>query len=632
MERKLIPIQRKLMQVIMMACGVVLVLTCVAFFTYEFITYREITRDELATLGQVIADNSTAALAFDDKKDAEENLNSLKAQKHIVSACLYDTAGQIFAYYPKTLSPKDFPSVIGRDGYEFKGKFLEGFEPVIQLNTRQGTLYLKSDMKGVNDRFILYTAIAIGFIVVSFLFAYLVSRRLQRTISKPILELAGTARKVSDERDYSVRAQNRSNDEVGILTDAFNHMLSQIESKSSEIRALNAGLEEKVNLRTVELQQANIVLTQTNAFIQTIIDSSVDLIAVFNRKLEYLILNKRADDIYHRKRDDLIGKNILEVFPALKDSDMIKNLERALKGEFVHHDAYKSVVSDRYFENFFIPLKDKDGDTDRVLVIGHDITNIMQANEKMKVVNAELEKSNQELEQFAYVASHDLQEPLRKIQIFSELSEKNVQHPDILKRYLARINSSAARMSDLIKAVLNYSRLSRLNKEFSETDLNNVLANIRTDLELVIEEKKATITSSNLPVIFANELQMQQLFLNLISNSLKFSEQAPKVNITASLVELKDGRYLQLAFSDNGIGFDTQYSEQIFAIFQRLHAGNVFAGTGIGLALCKKIVENHDGTITVESEPGKGSTFYVYFPASRYVRAASATQRNAATT
>ena len=639
MERKLIPIQRKLMQVIMMACGVVLVLTCVAFFTYEFITYRDITKRELATLGQVIADNSTAALAFDDKKDANETLSSLKAQPHIVAACLYDTAGHIFAYYPNTLSATDFPAVIGKDGYEFKGKFLEGFEPVIQLNTRQGTLYLRSDMKGVNDRFILYTSIAIAFIVVSFLFAYLVSRRLQRTISQPILELAETARKVSDERDYSVRAQNRSNDEVGILTDAFNHMLTQIQSQSSEIRALNAGLEEKVNLRTVELQQANMVLTQQNEFIQAIIDSSVDLIAVFNRNLEYMIVNQRADEIYHRPRTELIGKHILEAFPSLKDSDMLRSLEQSMKGEFVHQDSYRSMLSDRYFENFFIPLKDKDGHTDRVLVIGHDITNIMQANEQLKVVNAELEKSNQDLEQFAYIASHDLQEPLRKIQIFSELSEKNVQYPDILKRYLGRINSSAARMSDLIRAVLNYSKLSRPNKEFSEIDLNSVLANIKTDLELVIEEKKATITSSPLPVIRGNDLQMHQLFLNLIANSIKFSETAPQVNITSNIVsgaqnkQLKpDASYLQIAFSDNGIGFDPQYAGQIFAIFQRLHSGNTFSGTGIGLALCKKIVENHDGVITVESEPGKGSTFYVYLPASRVVRTASSAQRNTATT
>jgi PAS domain S-box-containing protein len=635
MTQKIIPIQRKLMRVIMLACGVVLVLTCAAFFIYEFITYRDLTKSELSTIGKIVAANSSGALAFDDKENAEEVLSPLKAQPHIVAACLYDKNGGIFAVYPKSLSANQFPAAPQpKPGYHFKGNFLEGFEPVFQGDKLQGTLYLKSDLKGVNNRFVLYTLIAVVFIVISFLFAYFISKRLQRSISNPILELAETARIVSDQRDYSVRAANRSNDEVGILTDAFNHMLTEIQSQSREIRALNASLEEKVELRTRELQSANSVLTQQNEFIQTIIDSSVDVIAVFNRDLEYVIVNQRSDDVYPIKRKELIGKKITDLFPAVRGGVMEQNLRRALNGEFIHDDAYKSVASDRQFENFFIPLKDKDGNTDRVLVIAHDITKIMQANEQLKLLNAELEKSNRDLEQFAYVASHDLQEPLRKIQIFSELSEKNIQYPDILRRYLQKINSSGARMSELIKAVLNYSRLSRLNKEFAPIDLNATVANIKTDLELVIEEKKATIIVGQLPVIMGNALQMHQLFLNLVTNALKFSNKPPQITIAATLVtggqaaandELKaDSSYLELSVADNGIGFDQQYAEQIFAIFQRLHAGSEYAGTGIGLAICKKIVEHHDGIIAARSEPGKGSTFYIYLPASRQVHKSSA--------
>ena len=618
------------MQVIMMACGVVLLLTCAAFFIYEFITYRDITKRELSTIGQIIAANATSSLAFENERNTHQILGSLKAQPHIVAACLYHKDGSILAIYPNSLSPKDFPAAPPTDsGYNFEGNFLEGFQPVRQEGNLQGTLYLKSDLKGVSYRVILYAGIGLLFMVISFLFAYFISKRLQRSISNPILELAETSRMVSDKRDYSVRAANRSNDEVGILTDAFNHMLTEIQSQSSQIRALNAGLEEKVELRTKELQNANAILTQQNEFIQTIIDSSVDVIAVFNRDLEYVIVNQRSDDIYPIKRKDLIGKKMVDVFPAVKNTPMLSNLLRAFNGEFLHHDVYKSVASDRYFENFFIPLKDNDGNIDRVLVMAHDITNIMQANEQLKLLNAELEQSNRDLEQFAYVASHDLQEPLRKIQIFSELSEKNIQYPEILKRYLQKINSSGARMTELIKAVLNYSKLSRLNKEFSEIDLNIIIANIKTDLELVIEEKKASIVAGQLPVIWGNELQLHQLFLNLISNALKFTEKLPEIIISSVIVTAaharkndglkKDASYLEISVADNGIGFDPQYAEQIFAIFQRLHSGSEYAGTGIGLALCKKIVENHDGVIAAESEPGKGSTFYIYLPASRHI-------------
>ncbi len=623
MKQKEISIQRKLMQMIMLTCGAVLILTCAAFFTYEFLTYRDITKRELSTLGEIIAANSTASLAFDNKEDADEILSALKAQKHLVAACLYDKEGTVFSTYPSHLPASSFPKPKS-SGYSFRGAYLEGFEPVIQGSTRLGTLFLKSDMKGVNSRFQLYGIIAITFIILSFIFAYLLSRRLQKSISSPILELAETASIVSERQDYSVRATKKTHDEIGVLTDAFNHMLMQIEKQNEEITALNLNLEEKVRKRTGELEGANTILKQQNEFIETIIDSSVDLIAVFDNRLHYLVLNKQADEIYKLKREDMIGRHILDVFPTLKGSAMVQNLERAVKGEFIRQDTYKSLVSDRYFENFFIPLKDKNNVTDRVLVIGHDITSIMWANEKLKTVNTDLEKSNRDLEQFAYVASHDLQEPLRKIQTFSELSEKNFQHPEILKRYLQKINSSAHRMSDLIKAVLNYSRLAKSEDEWAPIDLNTVVDSIKTDLELLIEEKKAVITATGLPVINGIPLQINQLFLNLISNSLKFSEVPPRITITANTVpgkqiktesEInKDEDFTELVFSDNGIGFEQQYADRIFSIFQRLHSGPKYGGTGIGLALCKKIVENHGGAISVESEPGKGTRFFVYLP------------------
>ncbi|MEO5999971.1 MAG: ATP-binding protein [Chitinophagaceae bacterium] len=332
-------------------------------------------------------------------------------------------------------------------------------------------------------------------------------------------------------------------------------------------------------------------------------------------------LNKKADEIYKIKRDTLIGKHILEGFPQLKDSTMIANLISAFDGQTIRDANYKSAVSNRNFENFYIPLKDKNDEVYSVLVIGHDISDIMEANEKLKVLNTELEKSNQDLEQFAYIASHDLQEPLRKIQIFSELGSKNLQSADSIKTYLDKINLSAQRMTDLIKAVLNYSRLSDNGFEVSRVDLNLTLQFIKKDLELLIEEKKASIVNSTFPTIYENPLQINQLFLNLISNSLKFSNQSPEIIISSSLVlsnEAKNGirlpeeKYVELIFLDNGIGFEKQYATKIFSIFQRLHATKGYPGTGIGLALCKKIVENHKGFIVADSESGKGTSFFIY--------------------
>lgn len=628
MMNRMNSIQAKLMRMILLICGSVLLIACVSFFIYEFITYRNISRNELATLGKVTAMNSSAPVLFDYADEAAQNLNALQAQKHIVAAVLYNDTGKIVAAYPAGLRPEDLPTRLQDSSYGFEGNFIVGFEPVVENGKRVGTLFLKSNMQGVYNRFALFSITAIAFFLLVFFLTYLFSRRLQRSVTQPILQLAGIAQQVSNKNDYSVRAENKSDDEIGVLTHAFNHMLTQIEQQNSEIKALNATLEEKIIMRTWELQQANHALTEQNEFIQTIIDASVDIIVVYDRDLNHLVLNKQALRFYKMKREDVVGRNFLEFFPTLKDQPFHQNLKKAVQGEFLHVEAYQSQLTEAWFENFYIPLKDKDGQVDRVLLIAHDITGMMKANEKLQQLNSELEKSNRDLEQFAYVASHDLQEPLRKIMTFSDLSERNLHNPEIQKRYLQKISSSAERMTALIKAVLHYSRLSNNSQAaFTDVDLNCIVEQVKTDLELSIEEKGAVIESQYLPVVKGIPLQMSQLFQNLITNALKFSEKIPHITINVralppeevGAIEMlkKDADYVQITFSDNGIGFEQKYADRVFSIFQRLHVVDRFAGTGIGLALCKKIVESHGGTISVSSEPGKGTSFYIILPFDR---------------
>jgi light-regulated signal transduction histidine kinase (bacteriophytochrome) len=288
---------------------------------------------------------------------------------------------------------------------------------------------------------------------------------------------------------------------------------------------------------------------------------------------------------------------------------------------------YTSLISDIIMQNFFIPLLDKNNEVYRVLVIGHDITEISKTHEQLKQLNSELEKSNLNLEQFAFIASHDLQEPLRKIQTFSQLLERDLDNKESIKKHLAKIMSSAGRMTDLIKAVLNYSRLSNEKGDYEEVDLKQVLDDVVSDLELKIIEKEAVIDAGNLPVICGNSLQLTQLFLNLISNSLKFSEKKPEIKIASTIINKREamgidnfnnnnGAFVKLIFKDNGIGFEQHYAERIFTVFQRLHGKQEYPGTGIGLALCKKIVDNHQGQISVRSTPGEGTEFTILLPAS----------------
>lgn len=625
MVKKHSSIQQKLATAMTTMSASVLLMTCSIFFIYEFVTTRETARRQLSTLARIIAMNSTAALAFQSKDDATETLNALRAEQHIEAACLFDSTGNLFAKYPAQLNPDAVPIKPFPNGYQFSETYLVGFEPVLLDGEMLGTLYLKADRREMYERFLMYGIIAIVFMVVAFLFAYILSRRLQRSIANPLMELANTARKISEEGNYAVRAVKRNEDEVGDLTDAFNHMLTRIEIQNVEITGLNQTLEQKVKERTKEVEDAYTALQQQTELTEKILDSTVDLIAVFDTEFRYVAMNKQFESIYGRNRGELYGKRISEVYPQVIQSGMLEGLKRALKGEIVKHPNYHSPITNRYYESFYIPLRDEDNLVYGVLTVSHDVTDMTHANEKLQRLNADLEKSNSDLEQFAYVASHDLQEPLRKIQTFSELSERNLDNREELKKYLAKVSSSAHRMTELIKAVLNYSRLVKNeNNGFVEVDLNNILTSILSDLELPIGEKNAVINVSRLPVIQGIPLQLQQLFLNLVSNSLKFTERRPKINITSEIISGKDAppdlalnagrQYLLVILTDNGIGFDQKFEDKIFSIFQRLHHDKNIPGTGIGLALCKKIVENHQGRITVSSKVNDGTKFFIYLP------------------
>lgn len=250
---------------------------------------------------------------------------------------------------------------------------------------------------------------------------------------------------------------------------------------------------------------------------------------------------------------------------------------------------------------------------------------LSKSNDKLNKSIAALAKSNDDLEQFAYIASHDLQEPLRKIQTFISVLNQKKGNPATLDNYLEKISSSAGRMASLIKNVLEFSRLSQREDGMTAVDLNSILRDLLVDFELTIKEKKAVIDLSNLPPVYGIPHQLSQLFFNLIGNALKFTIDQPHILISGKLLdpsELEKHSFLDtqkvytlITVKDNGIGFDQRHAEKIFNFFYRLeNSEKNFKGNGIGLALCKKIVDNHHGVISVQSEKGKGSTFKIILP------------------
>lgn len=248
-------------------------------------------------------------------------------------------------------------------------------------------------------------------------------------------------------------------------------------------------------------------------------------------------------------------------------------------------------------------------------------------NEELEETNGLLVHSNDELAQYAYVASHDLQEPLRKIRIFSSMLSGQKSLADESRPLLSKISQSAERMSLLIQNLLEFSRLLKSEALMNQVSLTEILKNVINDFELTIAEKGATIEMGDLPVVDAVALQMNQLFFNLLSNSLKFTAPGitPRISVTSQAISHQEAEkhikkllpgcnYYHIIFSDNGIGFETKYAEQIFEVFKRLHGRDIYPGSGIGLSLCRRIVMNHGGMLYADSEIGKGTSFHILLP------------------
>jgi PAS domain S-box-containing protein len=387
--------------------------------------------------------------------------------------------------------------------------------------------------------------------------------------------------------------------------------------------------EDRLKEYTEELRQKNEALRISEERYHKMIAEVQDYAIIFLDKVGNIQnWNTGAEKIKGYKAEEILGKNFATFYTQ---EDRERNLPQqlldkaTLEGKAIHEGWRVKKNGSTFWGSIVITaLHAEDGSIIGFSKVTRDLTDKKEAEDRLREYLVELEKQNVELDQFAYAASHDLQEPLRKIVTFAGLIEQNVGDEKAVRKFAEKITASSRRMSDLIRAVLDYSQLAKDVTNKVETDLNRVLSDVLMDYELLIQQKDADIEFDPLPLIQAIPLQINQLFSNLIGNALKFANPHPVIRISCAIVEkrqlrrapvsLPDGKYLQLLFADNGIGFDPQYEQMIFSLFQRLHAKHEYSGTGIGLALCKKVMDNHGGWITAEGDPGKGASFYLYFP------------------
>lgn len=349
--------------------------------------------------------------------------------------------------------------------------------------------------------------------------------------------------------------------------------------------------------------------------------------------------NRGAEKIKGYKAEEIVGKNFRIFYPQKDQQERLPERllnEAATKGKATHEgwrirkDGTKfwgSIVITAYHNrmNEIIGFSKVTRDLTERKLTEEALHNYAAQLERK---NLELQRSNSELMSFSYVASHDLQEPLRKIQAFSNLILEHDAHliSDTGKDYFNRMIKASNRMQALIDSLLEFSRTTTSQKKFEKADLNVLVEEVKLELREQIEESKAEIKSTVLPYLTVVPFQFKQLLYNLFSNAIKYAkkDQVPVINITSSVltadaIDLERANpgvtYVRLSVTDNGIGFEQEYSDKIFELFQRLHARHEYTGSGIGLAICKKIAENHNGFMSAESEPGKGATFHVYLPA-----------------
>jgi len=581
------------MSAILFTCVVALLLLCSAYFIFEYVSYKKTVKNSVSTLAAVIASNSSAALAFDSRTDASDILDALKGNPHIIAAALYDKNGKLFVAYPDTLHNRDLPVGVRPDGYYFSSGSLEGFEPVSQQAARLGTLYIHSDLKEIYAQLSNLIFVAGLLFAGSLLVAYFLSVFLQRRITRPILLLKNSARAVSGQHDYSVRAAKVTNDELGSLTDAFNQMLTQIELQNDTI---------------------NETVAET-AKLAAIVEFSNDAIISMAPGGIITSWNQSAERTFGYTAEELIGKSILTIVPPERLDEEAEILARLERGEQIDQLETQRVTKANKLLDVSLtisPVKDAAGRITGSSKIARDITDKKQAERRKN--------------DFIGMVSHELKTPLTSTRSYIQvlLMEARKRNSDaFIVNALTRADVQTKKMSHMIQDFLNLARLEEGKVQLVQQvfELRPLIEEIAGDAQFLTTLHRIELTDCQDIAVKADREKIGQVLMNLLTNAIKYSPRGGTIRITCT-PELDKVR---VGVSDEGIGISAIDQKKLFERFYRVEneQQQTISGFGIGLYLVSEMLRYHNSRIAVESEEGVGSTFYFSLNTVNFLEGAS---------
>ncbi len=422
------------------------------------------------------------------------------------------------------------------------------------------------------------------------------ARTLSLNVTAPLVKLAAASNSVAQGKLSQIRDADAKDAEIIALVEAFNKMTENL---------------------------SNTLISRD--YVENIFQSIGDAITIINEEGRITTVNSATLNLLKYTKEELIGKHAGILFgEVIGEGDIRKIRYQLTHGQGFDDLATAYVTKSQTQIPVIISgslLTNRVGTEYDLVIVAKDITERKQQEEELQSIVIKLEQSNRELQDFAHIASHDLQEPLRKIMAFGD--RLNSKYTEVLddqgRDYLKRMRNAAVRMQFLIQGLLTYSRVTTKAQPFARVDLSAVKQEVLSDLEFrILETGGHIVETDKLPVVNADPLQMRQLFQNLISNALKFSRKGepPLVKISCRSVSINgNGKTRhEISIEDNGIGFEEQYADRIFGVFQRLHGRNEFEGSGIGLSICRKIVMRHGGDIAAKSTPGQGAIFIFTLP------------------